>query len=581
MKLPLKIPIVSSAKRYNVPTFKKDLFAALNVLIVLVPQAMAYSLIAGMPPIYGLYSAFIPLILYGILGTSPQLSIGPVAISSLLVYAGLVQIAEPMTQSYIELALLLGLAVGIFQIMLGFLKLGFMANYMSLPVINGFVSGAAILIIFSQVKHILGVTLPKETSFIDGVLTTFEAIPYANLLAVIPGILSIVIIILVKKRFPKLPVSLLLVIIFTVISYYLQWESKGIRVVGEVTSGLPSFMLPSFHFSSFKILLPTIIAVSLIGVVESVSIAKFLEQKQNDYTINVDQELKAYGFSKIFGAFFQSYPTSGSFTRSTINSQSGAMTGFSSIFLAIFTGLVLLFFTDVFVHIPYFVLGAIIIASVYKLVDVHSFVTLRKVLRRDWFAFVITFLVTLLVGIEYGVLSGIMLSFAVTLLDASRPHVAELGHLKLEDTFKNITRFKEAETDKNYIIFRMDERLFFGNADYFREQAIESVKRRKITPDYFIFCMQNVSAIDTTGIDALKQFNNKLEEKGIQLIITTANGPVRDIFIRTRFFSVVKPKFHFANITAAIEYINEGIQSGENVVDQYNKKKDNFLKNQI
>ena len=203
MRLPFKLPIVSSAKRYNVSTFKSDLYASLNVLIVLIPQAMAYSLIAGMPPIYGLYSAFIPLIMYGILGTSPQLSIGPVAISSLLVYAGLVQIAEPMTQSYIELALLLGLAVGVFQIILGYLKLGFMANYMSLPVINGFVSGAAILIIFSQIKHILGVTLPKETSFIDAAINTFESIPYSNLLTLLPGIFSIIAIILIRQKWDR------------------------------------------------------------------------------------------------------------------------------------------------------------------------------------------------------------------------------------------------------------------------------------------------------------------------------------------------------------------------------------------
>jgi len=323
MRYKAYVPILKALSDYKGSDLQSDLLAGVTVSIMLVPQGIAYAYLAGMPPIYGLYAGLIPLILYAIFGTSRQLAIGPVAVSSLLVFAGVNQLATPGTPEYVELVLLTGLLAGVCQFLMGVFKMGFLVNFLSQPVIMGFTAAAAIIIGINQLKDILGIVIPRFELTGETFLYAMRHLGEANWIAVLISLGSMIAMLVMRWWNRKIPGALIVVFITTLLSWGFELESRGLDIVKDVPGGLPSFYGFQFSWDTIEQLIPVVLTVTIIGVVDSISIAKVLEARDQSYTVFPNQELRAMGISKIGGAFFQSIPTSGSFSRSAVNAETG------------------------------------------------------------------------------------------------------------------------------------------------------------------------------------------------------------------------------------------------------------------
>ncbi len=363
------IPILKWLLKYKKKNFYFDFVAGINVGILLIPQGMAYALIAGLPPIYGLYAALTPQIVYAILGTSRQLAVGPVAIDSLIVASGLGIISISSPEQYILMAISLAFIVGSFQIIMALFRFSFITNFLSKPIINGFVSALAIIIGFGQLKYLLGISL-SQTSLIQNILIDiYNNINQINLPTLYLGLSSILIILFVKKYKPKFPIYFIILISGTFISYIFNLNKTGIDVVGNIPKGLPEFKIPLLNYDIIIDLFTIGITLAILGYIHAISIAKKIEEKHNFYKINTNQELLALGMSNIIGSFFQSYPVSGGLSRSAVNDESGAKSGISAIISAFIVALIIIFFTTYLYHLPKAVLSSIIIVAVFNLID--------------------------------------------------------------------------------------------------------------------------------------------------------------------------------------------------------------------
>ncbi len=501
--------------------------AGLTVSVMLVPQGMAYAMLAGMPPIYGLYGGLIPLFLYAIFGTSRQMSIGPVAISALLVLAGVSQIAEPFSPEYVSLVILTGLLVGVAQVLLSLFRLGFLVNFISHPVIIGFTSAAAIIIAISQFKDVLGFPVPRFDYAYEKVRYVFLHLSETNPLSAILCFGSIFLMVVLRKIRRSIPGALVVTVIGAVLVYVLGEDVMPIEIIREVPQGLPVFQLPDMSWESISILLPTVSTVTIICIVESIAIAKVLQAKHGDYKIRADQELFALGISKVGGAFFQSIPTSGSFTRSAVNNESGARSGFASIVTAIIIGMTLLFLTPLFYYVPKAVLAAIILLSVRSLFEWEEAVALWHTHRSDFMMMLTTFVVTLVLGIEEGVFAGVLLSILVILYKSTKPHIAILGKLPNTNIYRNLDRYKTAEKLKGALIIRFDDQLYFANASFFQDRIQEIVEQEKEL-QFFLLDASNIHDIDSTGVHALEEVFTFLKSRNLPFYISGLRGPVRD-----------------------------------------------------
>lgn len=410
-------PLFGSLQGHTSEEYKQDLVAGITVGIMLVPQGMAYAFLAGMPPIYGLYSGLIPLMIYALLGTSRQLSLGPVAVSSLLVLGGVSQIETPGTTKYIQLVILAGLFIGLAQVLMGILRLGKLVNLLPQPVIAGFTSAAAIIIAVSQLKDFLGIKIPVFSKIHETALYALSHIGESNWIAILMCISAILTMLVLKRVNKRIPGALIVVLAGTSLSWAFGLDQYGLAIVKSVPSGLPAFSLPGLNTNDLLALVPVILTVSVIGVVECFSIAKVLEAKHNDYKVNANQELYAIGISKIGGAFFQSIPTSASFTRSAINNEAGAKSGLASLITALLVVLTLLFFTEYFFYLPKAILAAIILMAVKSLFDYKEAVSLWHKERPCFWLMMITFVATLVLGIQEGVATGIIVAIIMHLLN--------------------------------------------------------------------------------------------------------------------------------------------------------------------
>ena len=548
-----KLPIIESLSDYYKTYLRRDLIAGLTVGVMLVPQAMAYALLAGMPPIYGLYAGIFPLILYAILGTSRQLSIGPVAVSAILVLGGISQLAEPMSPEYISLVLLTGLLIGILQVILSLFRLGFLVNFLSHPVIAGFTSGAAVVIAVSQLKYLLGIEIPRFKELHETVIYAIQHIQEINPIALTFGLGGIILMLLIKRINKRFPAALTVVILGIILVSVLGLVNQGVSVVGEIPKGLPEFYLPELTVENILAVLPTVITVTLIGIVESVGIAKALETKHDYYRIRPDQELLALGVSKIGGAFFQALPTSGSFTRSAINNQSGARTGVSSLVTAVLMTLTLLFLTPLFYYLPEAILAAVVILAVRSLFEFEEAKHLWKVHRTDFWMMLTTFLVTIGIGIKEGVFAGVVLSVLAMTYESVKPHIAILGRLPNTTIFRNIKRFPEAMQHDEILIVRFDAQLYFTNADYFRDTLIRLVKAEGPELRLFVLDASSILEMDSTGLQALREFLRFLQERQVEFYISGVIGPVRDIMFKANLSNDIGEENQFMNPNDAVE----------------------------
>ncbi len=369
-------------KGYQKGDLSGDLSAGVTVGIMLIPQGMAYAMIAGVPPIYGLYASAIPLLVYAIMGTSRQLSVGPAAMISLLIASGVGQLASFGSEEYIAFTLLLALMVGIFQLLLGAFRLGFLVNFLSHPVVSGFTSGAAIIISLNQVKHIFGVDVDRSNYIHELIPAIVGKLGEIHVVTIIIGLFGILIILVSRKLSRKIPGSLIAVIFGIVFTVVFDLEAKGVRIIGEVPGGLPGFSVPAISWEAIKILTPSTLTIALIGFMESFAVARALQMRHKNYSIDANKELVALGLSNLVGSFFKAFPTTGGFGRSAVNDQAGAKTGLASIVSAVVIIFTLLFFTELFYNLPQAILGAVILVAADEYRE-QKFIVISKGFRKQ------------------------------------------------------------------------------------------------------------------------------------------------------------------------------------------------------
>lgn len=547
--------------------------------MVLIPQAIAYALLMGVPAIYGLYACLIPLVLYAIFGTSRQLSIGPVAVTAILVMSGVSQLAEPFTEKFIELVLFAGFLIGVLQIVMSVLRMGFLVNLISQPVISGFISAAAIIIIISQLEQGSGIEIPdfKHThQIVWYAISHFFEVNWITL-AICVG--SIIIINILKKWKRSFPGALMVLVVTTVLVYMFDLQHHGVAIIKEVPSGLPSFVVPEMSYETMVALIPSVLTVTFIGYVGSIGIAKSMQMKNRDHVIRPNQELFALGIAKVIGAFFQAIPSSGSYSRTAINDEAGGKTTVSSIIAAIMVLFSLLFLTSYFYYIPKATLAAIILVSVLGLINFGEAKYLYRLRRRDFIVMLITFLGTLIFGVEKGIFIGVLLSFVFLQYYSARPHIAELVNIPGTEYYRNINRFPDALQSPEYLIIRFDNQLYFGNSGYFKDAILAYISNRKPTPRFLILDNTNMHDMDSTGLHVLEDIHQYLDTLGMQLLMVGTIGPVRDFLKRSGFTDKLGIDHYYLTITDAVDYAEnrkKHTQMHEAAI-QFNTKRRSFL----
>ncbi len=566
-------------KEYNTSFFRADILAGVTVGVILIPQAIAYALLMGVPPIYGLYACLIPLVIYALFGTSRQLSIGPVAVTAILVMSGVSQLATPFTDTFVELVLFAGFLIGVLQVILSVLRMGFLVNLISQPVISGFISAAAIIIIVSQLSESLGMNIPNFKYTHQTIWYGISNFMATNWFSFGICLFSIVVILGLKKWKRSFPGALTVLVITTLVTYFFDLNSRGVSIIGDVPSGLPSFKIPDMSYDNLIALVPTVLTVTFIGYVGSIGIAKSMEMKNRDHIIRPNQELLALGLAKVIGTFFLAVPSSGSYSRTAINDEAGGKTTISSIVAAIMVLLSLLFLTKFFFYIPKATLAAIILVSVFGLINFSEAKYLFSLRRRDFLVMIITFIGTLVFGVENGIFIGVILSFIFLQYYSSRPHIAELVNIPGSTYYRNINRFPDATQSEDYLIIRFDNQLYFGNSSYFKDSIQEYVSCRKPKPKFLILDNTNMHDIDSTGLHVLEDIYQYLNDLEVQLLIVGSIGPVRDFLKRAGFTDKLGIDHYYFSIGDAVDYAENRIEFMDmhKAAVQFNPKRRSFL----
>lgn len=560
------IPFFDWISSYNKEMLTGDIVAGLTVGIMLIPQGMAYALLAGLPPVYGLYAALIPQVVYAFLGTSRQLAVGPVAMDSLLV-ATIVSALAVNPENYIDLALLLALMMGGLQLFFGFFKFGFLVNFLSKPVISAFTFAAALIIGFNQIKHVLGISFDDVISVngIEEKVTTstlhdlasqiYLHVGETNMVALIIGVAGIIVIKLIKKFIPKVPAALIVVIVGIVVVYLFRLDNFGVKIVKEIPKGLPHIGLPTFDFESFKALIPAAFTLALIAFMEAISVAKAIEEKHDDYKVEPNQELIALGASNFIGAFFSSYPVTGGFSRSAVSDQAGAKTGVAAIISALLILLTLLFLTEYFYYLPNALLGSIIMVAVFGLIDIKVPMQLWKADKIEFGIYLITFLSTLFIGIQQGIGIGVLLSLIMVIYNVSYPHIAVVGKIKGTNEYRNIERYESLEIANEFVIVRIDARLFYANMNVFRDKVLSLINVKHKTKAVIIVG-KAINGIDSSSIQMLIGLIDKLKDENIKVYFSGIKGPVEDKLKKSGEWNVAFKDRCFLSIDSAIEFHN-------------------------
>jgi len=563
------IPILEWLPNYNSSRFKGDFIAGITVSIILIPQGIAYALIAGIPPIYGLYCALVPQLVYAIFGSSRQVAIGPVAMDSLIVATGVSTLALAGSDSYIAIAILLAFMVGSIQFLLGVFRLGFIVNFLSKPVISGFTSAVALTIGVNQFRNLFGVDFVQSDQ-IQYVLEDiwFNIIDF-NVHTTVIGLISVVVIILLRKINKKIPNALLVVVVGILTIRYLGDEFSDVAIVKDIPSGLPSFSFPEMDISQIKELLPIALTLVMVGYLETISIGKSLEAKQDEYKLRPNQELIALGLSNIIGSWFKAYPSTSSFSRSAINQESGATTGMASLVSVVMVLLTLLFLTPLFYHLPKTVLAAIIIVAVFGLVNIKEAIFLWKANNLDFWLLVVTFFSTLLFGIEYGIMIGVGLSLIILIFRTSRPYVAELGKVPESDFYRNRERFNEVILDDEVLVFRFDAQLFYANASYFIETLELMVEEKGPRLKLIVLDAESINRVDSTGVEMLKERIRFYHKKNILFYFAGVKGPVRDHLFRGKILDIITLDHFYMRVNGAVNYYKTGEKEYQNKYANY------------
>ena len=553
MNLKSFFPIINWLGNYNKDWLKGDISAGLTVGIMLIPQGIAYAMIAGLPPIYGLYTAMIPQIVYAIFGTSRQLAVGPVAMDSLIVAAGVAALAEVGSEHFIEFAILLAFMMGVLQVAFGLFRLGFLVNFLSKPVISGFTSAASLIIGLNQLKHLLGINIHRNNKLQNLLVEASSHLSEIHWITFAIGLGAILIIVLLKKYAKKIPAALVVVILSILVVKLLHLDQSGVKIVGTIPEGLPDFRMPHFDKEIMIKLFPISLTLSFIAFLEAISVSKAVELKHNNYKVVPNQELIALGMGNIIGSFFQTYPSTGGFSRTAVNDQDGANTPLAAIISAIVVALTLLFLTPLFYYLPKAVLAAIIMVAVFGLLDFKMPKKLLQYTKRDLIILNITLLVTATVGIKEGIFTGIILSIGMLVYKSVKPHIAILGQVPNTHFYRNRKRFKDVIIDDEILIIRFDAQLHFANTAYFKDKLQEFATYKGDKLKMLIIDGESLNNLDSSAIFALEEILDYFKHKNVEVAFTGLKGPVRDTINKSDLIYKIGVDRCFMSIQEAVD----------------------------
>ena len=536
------LPITDWLGNYQRPDLRSDLAAGLTIAAMLIPQGMAYALLAGLPPEIGLYASTLPVLAYAIFGTSRQLAVGPVAIVSLLTASALSPLYEQGTAGYISAAALLAIMVGLVHLMLGLGRLGFIVNFLSHSVLVGFTAAAAIIIGFSQVKHILGVSIDRNDHFYETVIDVSKALGDIHGVTLALGAGSIAALLGIKRIAPRIPGALVVVIATTAIAAGANLADDGVSTVGSIPDSLPAFGLPEINGGLVGDLVVTALVITMVGFMESIAVAKVYARRHR-YEVEPNQELVALGMANVTSGVFGGYPVTGGFSRTAVNDTAGARTPLASIITALLVLVSIAFFTPLFTNLPKAALGAIIIVAVINLIDIAEMRHIATVKRSDTVGMGVAFVGTLAVGIELGILIAVVASMLVVFARMSRPHTAVLGRIPDTTSYRNIIRFPEAVQAAGVRVIRIDAALSFVNSQYVKRlllaEADPSDGRRRVVLD-----CSGINDIDATGAETLSEIITEFAESPVELHLCDVKGPVRDVLHRSGLWDELGGRIH-------------------------------------
>lgn len=563
-------PILSWGAQYNKATLTNDLIAAVIVTIMLVPQSLAYALLAGLPAEAGLYASIVPIMLYSVFGSSRVLAVGPVAVVSLMTAAAIGNIAEQGTMGYAAAALSLAFLSGGMLLLLGIFRLGFLANFLSHPVIAGFITASGVIIAASQFKHILGVDAYGHNLF-QLVQSLWAHVTELNIFTVILGVGASGFLFWVRKGLKPLLLSkglspksadiatkagpVFAVVATTVVVWLFGLDHYGVKIVGDVPQALPPFTMPDLSLDLLGQLFVPALLISIIGFVESVSVASTLAAKKRQ-RIDPDQELIGLGAANIGAAFTGGYPVTGGFARSVVNFDAGAETPAAGAFTAIGLAIAALALTPLLFFLPKATLAATIIVAVLSLVDFSILKTAWSYSRADFLAVATTIAVTLGFGVELGVSAGVILSIVTHLYHCSRPHVAQVGLVPGTQHFRNVNRHTVI-TDPSVLTVRVDESLYFANARFLEDYIYDRVVADCPTRNVVLMCSA-VNDVDLSALESLEAINHRLKDAGVSLHLSEVKGPVMDRLRRSHFLDELTGTIFLSQYEAFTQLMPEG-----------------------
>jgi SulP family sulfate permease len=553
------LPALEWARGYHRTLLANDMLAALIVTIMLIPQSLAYALLAGLPAEMGLYASMLPLIAYALLGTSRTLSVGPVAVASLMTATAVGQVVALGTPAYAAAAIAMAMISGLMLLLMGLLRFGFLANFLSHPVVSGFITASGIIIGLSQLRHILGIQSHGDT--LPEILTTLsQNLPHINGVAALTGMAAILFLLwtrvglkplLLRCGMPEAAAGViakagpvLAILVTTLASYYWDFSQRGVALVGEVPQGLPTLAVPEFDLQLWSDLAVSALLISIIGFVESVSVGKTLAAKRRQ-RIEPNRELVALGAANVASAVSGGFPVTGGFSRSVVNFDAGAQTPAASIFAAVGIAVAALLLTPVLFFLPKATLAATIIVAVSTLIDIHVIRRAWQYSLADFIAVITTIIATLLLGVELGVLCGIAASIGLHLYKTTRPHIAVVGAVAGTEHYRNVQRHNVI-THPNIVSLRVDESLYFANAGYLEDYVYGLIAEVDGLQHLILQCPA-VNEIDLSALEALEAINHRLREQGLTLNLSEVKGPVMDALKKSDFLQQLSGKVYLTH----------------------------------
>ncbi len=524
-------PFISWFKDYSRSDLFKDFVAGLTVVVILIPQVMAYAILAGLPPVHGLYAAFLGTAVAALWGSSRHLSTGPAALVSFLTLTALIPLANPETESahFVALAIIFALIIGVIQLLMGIFKLGFIMNFISHSVISGFVTAAAIIIAATQIPSLFGFEILKHEYVFLNFYEIIVDIPQANLPTVAIGLISVFLIIFAKKRLSKsFPAALIVMVVGILLSYLFDFESHGVSVIGAVDASISLPTIPQISVRNVLELLPSALIIAVIGFVEGYAISSAISTKSKQ-KINVNQELIGQGLANIASSIFKGYPIAGSFARSAINYSAGAVSGISSVFVSIFVLITILFFTPLLFFLPKAILSAVVIAALVNLIEFSKFRETFNLSGTDGIVITVTFLFSFLLKPDDAIFIGIAVSLILFLRKTITADVVEQVFVMEEERFRKITFGVQKRLFENILILRIDMSIFFANAKNIVEQIEELVEEKGEPLEYLVINFSSVNYVDVSGCEMLNELFDEIREQGIKVYMMYRKQQVRDI----------------------------------------------------